>query len=77
MPTEFIIAWVVGSILSMIMFLHIDRAMYNSHKPHSFGFGYSLFLSAIFGLIVGYAYVIYLIGSYLSTLWNKAITYDN
>jgi hypothetical protein len=66
-------AWIGGVILSMIMFWRIDRHNEKEHKSVKMGFIYSLFLSLLLGIAVGWGYLVFLIFASIDSLWDSSI----
>lgn len=62
----------LGVLLSMHMFFHMDKQSREDGEKHTFGFVYSLFLSTLLGIVVGYVYFIVSIISFIElNVWRE------
>lgn len=68
MPTELPYMYIVGVIASMHMFWLDDQ---NNPQTHQWGVASAIFLSLLFGLVVGYIYIFSRILGALQVIWQK------
>lgn len=64
------IFWIIGVILMMIMMHEIDKNEVRGERK--MGFSFSLFMSVILGLVVGYIYLVYKVFMVFEKLWAKS-----